>query len=307
MDLHDNDSTLEQHRMAHAWEEMRVLDSAGISLPPKASRIAFDDPEFLLRSETRHIRLQLEMLKPELELQQQEIDHTIVVYGSARVRSSETVEHTIQTAAEQGHPLAAAEQARMRRGATQYEAARRFAHLVATHSQGRPRHAHLYVCTGGGPGIMEAANRGAFEAGEPTLGFNITLPHEQHPNPYITPALNFTFHYFAMRKMHFMIRAKALVVFPGGFGTLDELFEVITLVQTHKIRNRVPIVMYGSAYWKRLLDLDLLVEEGMIAPGDLDMLSYVDSPEDAWQAIRDFYQPACGGGHAPSGLCDLFR
>ena len=154
---------------------------------------------------------------------------------------------------------------------------------------------------------MEAANRGAFEAGEPTLGFNITLPHEQHHNPYITPALNFTFHYFAMRKMHFKIRAKALVVFPGGFGTLDELFEVITLVQTHKIRNRVPIVMYGSAYWKRLLDLDLLVEEGMIAPGDLDMLSYVDSPEDAWQAIRDFYQPACGGGHAPSGLCDLFR
>ena len=144
------------------------------------------------------------------------------------------------------------------------------------------------VMTGGGPGVMEAANRGAHEMGAPTVGLNIALPHEQQANPYVTPSLSFKFHYFALRKMHFMMRAKALVAFPGGFGTLDELFEVITLVQTGKAKP-VPIVLYGSDYWKRLLDLDVLLDEGAISPEDLNLFTYADDPATAWEAIRSFY------------------
>ena len=147
----------------------------------------------------------------------------------------------------------------------------------------------LTVCTGGGPGIMEAANRGAHEAGAQTVGLNITLPHEQRPNPYVTPSLSFKFHYFALRKMHFMMRAKALVAFPGGFGTLDELFEVITLVQTKKSKA-VPIILFGSHYWKRLVDMDLMVEEGVVSPEDLQLIQYADEPAQAWRLIRDFYE-----------------
>ena len=147
----------------------------------------------------------------------------------------------------------------------------------------------LYICTGGGPGIMEAANRGAHEAGMPSVALNIALPHEQHPNPYVTPELSFKFHYFALRKMHFMMRAKALVAFPGGFGTLDELFEVMTLVQTRKSRQ-VPILLFGTDYWTRLINMKVLVQEGMISQEDLRLFRYVDTPEAAWQAICDFYQ-----------------
>jgi uncharacterized protein (TIGR00730 family) len=147
----------------------------------------------------------------------------------------------------------------------------------------------VYICTGGGPGIMEAANRGAQEAGAPSVALNIALPHEQHPNPYVTPSLSFKFHYFALRKMHFMMRAKALVAFPGGFGTLDELFEVMTLVQTRKARQ-VPILLFGSDYWQRLINMEVLVEEGTISREDLQLFRYVDTPEDAWKAICDFYQ-----------------
>jgi hypothetical protein len=147
----------------------------------------------------------------------------------------------------------------------------------------------MFICTGGGPGIMEAANRGAHEAGGISVGLNIALPHEQSPNPYITPGLSFKFHYFALRKMHFMMRAKALVAFPGGFGTLDELFETLTLIQCKKAKP-VPVVLFGTDYWKRLLNLQVLVEEGAVSAEDLELFQYVDSVDDAWQVIRSFYQ-----------------
>jgi len=180
------------------------------------------------------------------------------------------------------------------RNAQHYENARVFAQLVAQSCSCLPDDEKLYICTGGGPGIMEAANRGAKEAGAPSVALNIALPHEQHPNPYVTPELSFKFHYFALRKMHFMMRVKALVAFPGGFGTLDELFEVMTLVQTRKARP-VPILLFGSDYWKRLINMDVLVEEGTISQEDLKLFRYVDTPEAAWQVICDFYQLAVTG------------
>jgi uncharacterized protein (TIGR00730 family) len=174
------------------------------------------------------------------------------------------------------------------RNAFYYDQARLFARLVAHYSADLSHSAKLFICTGGGPGIMEAANRGAHELGALTVGLNIALPHEQSANPYVTPALSFKFHYFAIRKMHFMMRAKALVAFPGGFGTLDELFEVITLVQTRKSQP-VPIVLFGTDYWKRLLNIDVMVDEGVISPEDLNLFHYVDTPEAAWDVIKRFY------------------
>src|SRR2546427_5695728 len=167
--------------------------------------------------------------------------------------------------------------------------ARAFTRIVAADSLNQPPEERLYICTGGGPGIMEAANRGAHDVGAPSIGLNIELPHEQNGNRFISPDLSFKFHYFALRKMHFMMRAKALVAFPGGFGTLDELFEVITLVQTRKAKP-VPIVLFGSSYWKRLFNFEVLIEEGAISPDDLKLFQYVDDPQVAWDAIRKFYQ-----------------
>jgi hypothetical protein len=172
--------------------------------------------------------------------------------------------------------------------AAHYENARLFARLVAGYSARKPLQDKLFICTGGGPGIMEAANRGAFDVGAPSVGLNIALPHEQSPNPYVTPALSFKFHYFALRKMHFMMRAKALVAFPGGFGTLDELFEVLTLVQTKKAKP-VPIVLFGSHFWNRVLDLETLVDEGTISENDLHLFKILDDPHEAWDYVKQFY------------------
>ena len=169
-----------------------------------------------------------------------------------------------------------------------YTQAREFGRIVATYSLRQPQEEKMFICTGGGPGVMEAANRGAHDVGVPSVGLNIALPHEQETNPYVTPQLAFKFHYFALRKMHFLMRARALVAFPGGFGTLDELFEVLTLVQTRKAQ-KVPIVLFGSDYWRRLLNLQMLVDEGAIALEDLDLYQMADSPEDAWDIIRRFY------------------
>ena len=174
------------------------------------------------------------------------------------------------------------------RNARYYDQARLFSQHVAEYSARHRGEDRLFIATGGGPGIMEAANRGAHEMGAPSVGLNIALPHEQHPNPYITPNLSFKFHYFALRKMHFMMRAKALVAFPGGFGTLDELFEVITLVQTGKAKP-VPIVLFGSDYWKRLFNIDVMLEEGVISAQDVKLFTYVDDPVAAWEVIRAFY------------------
>jgi uncharacterized protein (TIGR00730 family) len=279
---------LSARRLVEAWAELQDHASKGNLLEADAYRLAFSDPEFLLRRETRGIRIQLEMLKPDLDQSEQGIESTVVVFGSARFPAPEDAAKSLASAQASGDPAAISLAQRHVRNAHHYDQARLFARLVATYSQHKTPAERLFIATGGGPGIMEAANRGAHEMGALTVGLNIALPHEQTANPYVTPSLSFKFHYFALRKMHFMMRAKALVAFPGGFGTLDELFEVITLVQTRKAKP-VPIVLFGTDYWKRLLNFDVLVEEGAISPQDLDLVTYVDDPQDAWDTIRKFY------------------
>lgn len=256
---------------------------------PDAYRLAFADPEFLARREARGIRFQLEMLKPDLGQEAHGIEHTVVVYGSARFVDAETAQTRLANAQANGDAAQIRAAERDVRNAARYENARAFARLVAEHSQRQAPDQRIYICTGGGPGIMEAANRGAFEAGADNVGLNILLPHEQQGNRYITPELSFKFHYFALRKMHFMMRAKALVAFPGGFGTMDELFEVLTLVQTTKVKP-VPIILFDSQFWQQVFNFKLLVEEGMISPQDLELFHFVDTPEAAWKIIQDFYQ-----------------
>jgi uncharacterized protein (TIGR00730 family) len=284
----DTSKDLDERAMADAWAYIQAQADAGIPMKPNAYRLAFADPEFLMRRETRGVRLQLELLKPDLDQMDMGIENTIVVFGSARFKPLEEVQELVAHAQASGDDQALALAHRMQRNAHYYEQARQFGRIVAEHGNKRPQKERLYICTGGGPGIMEAANRGASEAGAPTLGLNIALPHEQRANPYVTPELSFKFHYFAVRKMHFMMRAKAMVAFPGGFGTLDELFEVITLVQTRK-STPVPIILFGTDYWKRLINMDVLVEEGAISHEDLDLFQYTDSPQEAWEMIRSFY------------------
>ncbi|MFM2035179.1 MAG: hypothetical protein RL459_444 [Pseudomonadota bacterium] len=286
----DAPRTLNERTLADAWADLQAHADAGMPLQADAYRLAFADPEFLLRRETRGIRFQVEMLKPDLDQQAQGIENTIVVFGSARFRSPEDAQALLERAEHEQDELALAEARRQVANAQYYEQARLFGRLVAEKSQTMPDRDRLYICTGGGPGIMEAANRGAHEMGALNVGLNIALPHEQSANPYITPSLSFKFHYFALRKMHFMMRAKALVAFPGGFGTLDELFEVITLVQTRKAKP-VPIVLYGSDFWKKLLNLEFLVEQGTVSPDDLKLFHFVDDPNAAWKIISDFYLP----------------
>ncbi|WP_439575803.1 TIGR00730 family Rossman fold protein [Phreatobacter sp.] len=224
------------------------------------------DQDFLLSEEQRGIRFMLEYEKAEQVLQRWGVHSTIVVFGSARVHETGNARH-----------------------AAWYAAARRFGWLASTHggalNTGTGRRENV-IATGGGPGLMEAANRGAAEAGAPSIGFNIRLPHEQEPNPYSTPELTFLFHYFAMRKMHLAMRANALVVFPGGFGTMDELFEVLALIQTGKM-PRVPVVLFDEAYWRHLINFEGFAEAGMISPGDLDLFAFADSPERIWELIAN--------------------
>ena len=274
-------------RLAHAWAELHAHANSE-ALEADSNRLAFVDPEFLLRRETRGIRFQLEMLKPDLEQASYGIENTVVVFGSARFPAPEVASAALELADENGDAQAQALARRHVRNARYYDQARLFARLVADYSQTRPLAEQLFICTGGGPGIMEAANRGAHELGQPNVGLSIALPREEGSNRYVSPSLSFKFHYFALRKMHFMMRAKALVAFPGGFGTLDELFEVITLVQTKKAEP-VPIILFGSDYWRRLIDFDVLIEEGAISPEDLNLFKYVDDPESAWLEIRKFY------------------
>ena len=244
-----------------------------------AFRLAFHDPEFLLRPELRGVRLMLELMKPDRLQDEAGIGSTVVVFGSARVAGPEAA------AALADADGALAE--RSRRQLAWYEEARRFARLVTEAGQGAGR-CELVVVTGGGPGIMEAGNRGATEAGGKTIGLSIVLPREQAPNRWITPELSFQFHYFGIRKMQFLMRAKALAVFPGGFGTLDELFETLTLVQTRKIR-RLPILLFHRAFWDRVVRFEALAEEGMIDHADLDLIRFVETAEEGAEAIRAFY------------------
>jgi len=253
-------------------------------------KLAFQDPDFLLKDELRPVRLQLELLKPELILQEQHIESTVVIYGSARITDPETAETRLVSAQAEysrskDDPLAAKKVESARRILEKsrfYDEARKLGHLISSNT-GKDQ---LVVVTGGGPGIMEAANRGAHEAGMPSIGMNIVLPHEQAPNPYIAPDLNFQFHYFAVRKMHLLMRAKSLVAFPGGFGTLDELFETLTLIQTQKVQP-LPVLLFGQAFWERIINFDALVEEGTIATKDLELFEYVETAEDAWEKISE--------------------
>ncbi|MET0543706.1 MAG: TIGR00730 family Rossman fold protein, partial [Variovorax sp.] len=280
---------LHDKRLADAWATLQAHSDKGLPLDPDPARLAFADPEFLLRRETRGLRMQLELMKPDIEMRAHGIENTVVVFGSARFRSKEESDALIARAEEADDAVALERLKRLARGSHYYEEARAFGKMVAQYSKAKEPEDQLFICTGGGPGIMQAANRGSYEGGGLNIGLAIALPMEEEPNPYVTPALSFKFHYFAIRKMHFMMRAKALVAFPGGFGTLDELFEVITLVQTKKSKP-VPIVLFGTEYWKKLLDFDFLVDQGVISPGDVNLFEYVDAPADAWDAIKRFYK-----------------
>ncbi len=275
--------------LADAWAELQAYAATGEPLEPNAYRLAFADPEFLLRREARGIRFQLEMLKPDLDQTAAGVEHTVVVFGSARFPSMETAQAEMALAESRRDPLALKKAQQALRGAGYYEQARAFARQVSQACQVMPPSERLYICTGGGPGIMEAANRGAHDVGAQSVALNIALPHEQAANPYVTPHLSFKFHYFALRKMHFMMRAKALLAFPGGFGTLDELFEILTLVQTRKAKP-VPILLFGTDYWTRLVNFQALVDEGTIAEEDLKLFHYVNDAQQAWAVIRAFYQ-----------------
>ena len=257
-------------------------------------RLAYQDEEFILRDELRPVRLQLELLKPELILQENHIESTVVVFGSARITEPETAQARLVSAEAEyrkdKNDAALKQKVNIARRALAnskyYDEARKLGGLISSNT-GKDM---LVVITGGGPGIMEAANRGAHEAGIPSIGMNIVLPFEQAPNPYITPELTFQFHYFAVRKMHLLMRAKALVAFPGGYGTLDELFETLTLVQTQKV-NAIPILLFGRGFWERVINFNALVEEGTISPKDLDLFQFVETAEDAWNIISQVNGP----------------
>ena len=252
-------------------------------------RFAFDDQTFLSRRETLGLRFQLELLKPEILLHERGIEHTITVFGSTRFVSSEKVQE-LEKNAKTPEAIAEAKQALLH--CKYYDSAREFGAIVAgynaTQSEDRNK---LHIATGGGPGIMEAANRGAFEAGDQSIGFNISLPREQHPNPYLTPGLSFRFHYFAIRKMHFMLRARAIVAYPGGFGSFDELFEVLTLMQTKKV-ERFPVILVGKAFWQEVISFNRMLSYGVIDQVDMDLIHFVETAAEAWTVIRDWYQLA---------------
>jgi uncharacterized protein (TIGR00730 family) len=254
--------------------------------PESSYRLAFTDTPFLLREEMRGVRMQLELLKPELIQNEQGIDSTIVIFGSARIVPSDVAQRMVGDAGAAGDEAALAIAQQHLAMSRYYDEARRFGALVTEKS--RALETPIYVVTGGGPGIMEAGNRGAFDKGGKSIGLNIVLQHEQAPNPYITPELCFQFHYFGLRKMHFLMRSVALVCFPGGFGTLDEMFEALTLIQTGKSRRR-PVLLFGREFWTRLINFDLLVETGMISALDLQLFRFVESAEEAWSVLEAHY------------------
>jgi uncharacterized protein (TIGR00730 family) len=250
-------------------------------------KFAFGDEAFLARRETMGIRFELELLKPDVLLNEQGIEHTITVFGSTRF-ISHVEALTQKEKAKTPDEIAEANKALLH--SKYYESAREFGSLVAHYNATQESNFNkLHICTGGGPGIMEAANRGAFEAGDKTIGFNISLPREQHPNPYVSPGLSFRFHYFALRKMHFMLRARAIVAFPGGFGSCDELFEVLTLIQTKKVVP-IPVILVGKEYWNEMINFDHMVKFGVINEEDMQTIHFSETAQEAWQVIRDWYQ-----------------
>lgn len=272
-------------------------------------RLAQEDAEFLSRAELRPVRLQLELLKPELTLATQNIRSTIVVFGGTQVVERTDAERRLAAARAElerfpddpARRRAVSRAERLAAKSVFYDAAREFGRIVSSASQSQTRCEYV-VITGGGPGIMEAANRGAWDAGAKSIGLNITLPHEQVPNRFITPELCFQFRYFALRKMHFLLRARALVVFPGGFGTMDELFDALTLRQTGKLQE-IPIILYSRDYWSRVINFDFLADEGVIADADLHLIQYAETPEEAWRTIVEFHESR-GGPKPLNGNCE---
>ncbi len=242
-------------------------------------RLAYADEDFLCREELRPIRLQLELLKTEMYLTERGITSTVVMFGGARIPAPGANAWAARNDVQRANLEAAS---------VYYEEARKFAQLCSRYSAGSDFREYVIV-TGGGPGVMEAGNRGAAEEGAPSIGLNIVLPHEQAPNAYVTPELSFNFHYFAIRKMHFMVRAKAIAVFPGGFGTMDELFECLTLIQTGRM-ERLPLILFGEKFWRSIINFEALAEFGTIAPDDVNLISFVDTADEAWKIVQDFYE-----------------
>lgn len=256
-----------------------------------AYRLAFRDTDFLLREDLRPVRFQLELLKAETMLEEAGVGSTLVIYGSARIPSPETAEAMLADA--DNDPRGRKVIENLVAKARYYEEARKLAYMASVCAVVEDGQRQFVVTSGGGPAIMEAANRGAYEAGAESIGLNIVLPHEQAPNEFVTPRLSFQFHYFALRKMHFLLRARAVAVFPGGFGTFDEFFELITLIQTGKMKP-IPILLFGTDFWNRVVNFSALAEEGVISEEDLKLFRIVDTAEDAWDRITRFYGLDCG-------------
>ncbi len=279
-------------------EDPKALERVQAILNSPSYRRADSDIDFLARDGLRGVRLQIDYLKPEILLEEHNIHQTIVVFGSTRICEPTAALRKVETLRasstadpsnlELRHRLAIAE--RVHAKSHYYDVAREFGGLVGSANHVERKH-HTVIVTGGGPGLMEAANRGTFDVEAKSVGLNISLPHEQYPNPYVTPELCFSFHYFALRKLHFLLRAKALVAFPGGYGTFDELFEVLTLVQTRKIKP-IPIVLVGEAYWRRAVDIDFLVDEGVIDPEDRDLFWFAETAQEIWDGILHWHDAA---------------
>jgi uncharacterized protein (TIGR00730 family) len=262
---------------------------AGISTPQTqdpAYRLAFQDMDFLLREDLRPVRFQLELLKPELVIDEAGIASTFVMYGSARIPAPDKAQALLEAATDDASRKIAE---RLVAKSKYYEVARELGRLASSFPVDTDGQRHFVVCSGGGPSIMEAANRGACDVGAESIGLNIVLPHEQAPNPYVTPRLSLQFHYFALRKMHFLLHARALAAFPGGFGTFDELFELLTLIQTGKIQP-IPVLLYGKEFWQRVVNFEALVEEGVVSAKDLDIFTYCETAEEGWECVQRFYQ-----------------
>jgi uncharacterized protein (TIGR00730 family) len=286
-----------------AEEDPEALRRVHAIMENSSYRRSDQDIDFLARGEVRGVRLQLDYFKTELSLEQQAIDHTIVVFGSTRICEPMAARSNVDCLraalasdagnAELKHRLAIAE--RILAKSHYYEVACEFGRLASEAAE-CPGLGKCVVMTGGGPGMMEAANRGAFDAGAKSVGLNISLPHEQYPNPYVTPGLCFSFHYFALRKMHFLLRARALVAFPGGYGTFDELFGVLTLIQTRAVAP-IPVVLVGESYWRGAVDIDFMVEEGVIDPEDRELFWFAETAQDIWDGIVRWHAVNAGAGH----------
>ncbi len=251
-----------------------------------AYRLAFQDMDFLLREDLRPVRFQLELLKTQLLLDEANIASTFVFYGSARIPEPAKAQAMLELATDDKSRRIAE---RLVEKSRYYDVARELASKVSVLPRDEAGKRQFVVCSGGGPSIMEAANRGAHDVGQESIGLNIVLPHEQAPNPYVTPALSMQFHYFALRKMHFLLHARALAAFPGGFGTFDELFELLTLIQTGKI-DPIPVLLVGRAFWDRVVNFQALVEEGVVSERDLGIFTYVETADEAWDAVQRFYR-----------------